>query len=163
VQRHRDVHDAPAAGSTHEWQHGLRAEKRAEQIDLDDTPPGIGAHRCRRHVEVACGVVDEKVETPVLVRYLTHDRLDTLGISNIQRGSRCAPAASTNARRCRVEALGFPAGEDDVHAERRKKLRDTKADAGPPAGDDADLPREQPVAEDGAISHRRDPARRPTR
>src|SRR5918995_1609687 len=85
VQRHRNVHDASAPRCAQVWQRGLGAEERAGQVDLDDAPPRVRAHRFGRNVEVAGGVVHEQVQPPVPRRDAGHDLAYTVGIAHVER------------------------------------------------------------------------------
>jgi hypothetical protein len=83
VQRHRDVHDASTPGRAQVWKRGLRTEERAGQVDLDDAPPRVRAHRFGRRVKVAGRVVDEQIETAVALADLAHHGAHTFGIPNV--------------------------------------------------------------------------------
>src|SRR5688572_7168380 len=99
-------------------QRRLRAEERAEQIDLDDAPPRVRAHRLRRDVEIPGGVVHQQVESPMLFRDAGEDGSRALGITYVERDGGCLTTGLSQPIGGWFHMLGATTREHDVHPER---------------------------------------------
>jgi hypothetical protein len=131
----------------------LGAEERSEEIDLDDAAPRVRAHRFRRHVKIAGGVIHEQIQPAVLPRDVGDHHARALRISHVQRRCGCLPASSSQPFGRGLDVLGPSARHYDMHSERRQELGNAETDSGAPSGNDPDLTGKQPVAEYRNVSH----------
>jgi hypothetical protein len=136
-----DVEDCPALCRDHSLADSAGAIERAVEHDADDGVPAVDGELIGRRDEVAGGVVDQEVDASVLSMDFRRDRLDCLGVADIEGDEaggvyRARFAALLLDRR--PELLLAAAGDDDGGAEFGELACNGKADPGSTARDDAD-------------------------
>ena len=115
----------------------------------------FGGDRLGRAQELAAGVVDQQVEPAVPLDHAVEERVDGLVVADVEGLGlgRCRPRLDRRDRL--LERLGAAPAADHRRAQPGELERGRPAEPRARAGDDADLPVEQPWGEDCASSCRR--------
>src|SRR5262249_28364074 len=139
----RDVDDLPRGLTLHDWNHGVAEQKRAGQIEVQQTLPVLERQlvdRRRRPADdrAAAHGVDQNVDASVRLHDTLHDAVDLRGVQRVGDDRIDGAAARTHRARRLIERRLVVVHEKDGAALASDDLRGRSTDAAAASGDERD-------------------------
>ena len=134
-----DVDDVPTVLAHRQLEDGLRAVVGAEQIDVDDGLEAVVGDLRNRRGEVSGRVVDEDVETAVVVEDALRHALDLVGLSHVEGIDQHLDAFAAKFDGRFLADFAPPRRDRDARTVAAEDAGDFLPDAGAAAGHEGDL------------------------